>query len=238
MASVENIIRDSICSTCGPEGLEKFSAAGYDRCSFVDVAGTPDLESLTTALLDVFAPEKASAIAGDLGKRLRSTTIDSNKHDDKDERFTHYFQAQPDDVKDLVVEARRVRQAMGKEVMEYGYNSPNADLMDPLEGEIYGFVHGRNTHTSLDIMDFIGYLKSKGYIIQDSIILTKLYEKIEQRKKDEKFALEQVIAGFLKQNPAMSDSEVAGFIRQTAANWHIDDRYEIDRMIRDALLRR
>jgi len=238
MASVENIIRDSISSACGSEGLKKFSAAGYDRYSFVDLTGAPDLESLTTALLEVFAPEKASAIAGDFGKRLRSERVNDNSNEGHEMSF-HHLQAQPDDVRGMVAEARQIRKAMGKEVVDYGYNAtPKEDITDPLEGEIYGFVYGRNIHTSLDIMDFIGYLKGKGYIIQESILLTKLYEKIEQRKKDEKFAFEQVIRGFLRQNPSMSESEMAGFIQQMAANWHICDKDEIERMIRDALLRR
>ncbi|HMK48022.1 MAG TPA: hypothetical protein VK436_15485 [Methanocella sp.] len=238
MASVEHIIRDSISSACGPEGLKKFSAAGYDRLSFVDVAGEPDLESLTTALLEVFAPEKASAIAGDFGKRLRSEPVD-NDSNDGDALFSHHSQAQPDDVRGMVAEARQIRKAMGKEMVDYRYNATlKTDMTDSLEGEIYGFVYGRNIHTSIDIMDFIGYLKGKGYNVQESILLTKLYEKIEQRKKEEKYALEQVIRGFLKQNPSMSESEVAGFVRQMAANWHICDRDEIERMIRDALLRR
>ena len=215
----------------------QFTEAGYGESAFVKADGTPDLQGLTLALLNVFPPEKASVIAGDFGRRLRSIPVSSARDNSRDEVFAKYFNAPSGEVKSLIIEARRVREAMGKEIVDYGHIELKVDTVDPIDREITGFVHGQNTYSSLDILYFTRYLKSKGYSIQECIVLEKVYEKIEQRKKEEKFALEQRIEGFVSKNPAPKDGDIQKFIDLLGESGLACDRQEIRRMIRDALLR-
>ncbi|WP_424358028.1 hypothetical protein [Methanocella sp. MCL-LM] len=235
MSSFSTLLRESITFACGHEGFEQFCAAGYGESTFADSDGAPDLHGLTSALLSVFPPEKASVIAGDFGRRLRSMTgVDGESGEDV---FVKYFNTPSGEVKGLIIEARRVREAMGKELVDYGHEGLKVDTVDPIEREIAGFVYGRNTFTSLDILDFTRYLKSKEYSFQECIVLEKVYEKIEQRKKEEKIVLEQRIAGLISQNPAPKAHEISSFIERLNDLIVADDRHEVQRMIRDAMLR-
>ena len=238
MANLGGILLESITFACGQEGVKQFTEAGYGESAFLKADGTPDLQGLTSALLNVFPPEKASVIAGDFGRRLRGIPVSHDKDGSKEEAIAKCFNAPSGEVKSLIIEARRVREAMGKEIVDYGHIELNVDTVDPIDREIAGFVHGQNTYSSLDILDFTRYLKSKGYSIQECIVLEKVYEKIEQRKKEEKFALEQRIERLLSENPAPKDAEIKKFVDQLGESGLACDRQEVQRMLRDAMLRR
>lgn len=238
MASVNTLLRESITFACGQEGLDQFAAAGYSETAFLKGDGVPDLPGLTTALLSVFPPEKASVIAGDFGRRLRNLASSVSGGSESDDVFVKYFNAPSGEVKGLIIEARRVREAMGKDLVDYGHSGLKVDTVDPIDREVSGFVYGRNTYTSLDIMDFVRYLKSKGYSFQESIVLQKVYEKIEKRKKDEKSSLEQQILSFLAETPSPKDDDIQRFLESLPGSGIACDRHEVRRMIRDAKLRR
>ena len=236
MSSISTILRESITFACGHEGYDQFCAAGYGESTFARDDGTPDLHGLTSALLNVFPPEIASVIAGDFGRRLRSmSTSDDETGEDV---FVRYFNTPSGEVKGLIIEARRVREAMGKELVDYGHEGLKIDTVDPIEREIAGFVYGRNSFTSLDILDFTRYLKSKEYSFQENIVLEKVYEKIEQRRKEERIVLEQRIAGFISKNPAPNGSELSSFAEGLKDLCIACDRQEVMRMIRYEQLRR
>lgn len=237
MASVKSILQESITFACGPEGVEQFARAGYGESTFVKEDGSPDLPGLTSALLNVFPPEKASVIAGDFGRRLRSMPAKKGDDSESEDVFVKYFNAPSGEVKGLIIEARRVRESMGKEMVDYGHVALKVDTIDPVDREITGFVYGRNTYTSVDILDFTRYLKSKSYSFQESIVLEKVYEKIEKRKKEERLSIEQRITAFVLDNPAPQEPKIASFIDELSKNNVTCDRQEMRRMLRDAVLR-
>lgn len=237
MANLGGMLRESIEFACGQEGVKQFTEAGYGESAFLKADGNPDLQGLTLALLNVFPPEKASVIAGDFGRRLRAMPASHAMDGSRDEAFAKYFNAPTGEVKGLIIEARRVREAMGKEIVDYGHVELKVDTVDPIDREITGFVHGQNTHSSLDILDFTRYLKSKGYSIQECIVLEKVYEKIEQRKKEEKFALEQRIEVLLSEKRAPNEADILKFIDTLGESGLAWNGQEVRRMIRDAMLR-
>lgn len=232
----DTLLRESILFTCGPEGLKKFQATEYKDRLFVREDGSPDYQELNIALSGVFLPEISIVIAGDYVRRIREG-FNGEKMSYSEEIFQKYFSAPPDEVKDIVLEARKMRVAMGKEVAVFQRETEDNDPAVRLEREIFGFVYGSTKLSSIEIMDFTRYLRHKGYHFKDYIVLEKIYKDIEERKKENKQILEKRIEALIVADPSLTDASVYGFLENLTITGYIYDRDDVRRMIRDARLR-
>jgi hypothetical protein len=109
---------------------------------------------------------------------------------------------------------------------------------ETLETEIRKFVIARKAHTSVDIMDFIRYLKDKGYHFQENIVLENIYTWLEERKSRERAALMADILGFLERLPWPTENEVSVFIEQKKNDGIMCEGSEIKRMILVEMIRK
>jgi hypothetical protein len=124
MSDVEEILRDSIQDKCGMGGLMKFNALYTGGFETTD--GKPDLAGISAAVSGTFPADQASAIMDAISRKL-----EADGHPEKRHRVAHaesqhgeilevpaafakYFNADPNHVRDIVNEARRMRAAMGK----------------------------------------------------------------------------------------------------------------------------
>lgn len=113
-----------------------------------------------------------------------------------------------------------------------------AEPASAVDEEIRRFVYGRTAYTSIDNMDFIRYLKDKGYSLQDYIVLEKIYVTIEERKKEARFAIEQEIEGLIDAIQAPGESDIRGFLRRLCEAGLVFEEEDVRRRIRGAALRR
>ncbi len=113
-----------------------------------------------------------------------------------------------------------------------------AEPASAVDEEVRRFVYGRTAYTSIDIMDFIRYLKDKGYSLQDYIVLEKIYVTIEERKKEARFAIEQEIEGLIDAIQAPGESDIRGLLRRLCEAGLVFEEEDVRRMIRGAALRR
>ncbi len=102
---------------------------------------------------------------------------------------------------------------------------------EALESEIAAFAEARKAYSSVDIMDFIRYLRDKGYHFQESSVLESVYTRIEERKSRERAALMADIQGFLGRMPWPTESEVSVYIEQKKSEGIVYEGAEIKRMI-------
>ncbi|BAI62560.1 conserved hypothetical protein [Methanocella paludicola SANAE] len=102
---------------------------------------------------------------------------------------------------------------------------------EALESEISAFAEARKAYSSVDIMDFIRYLRDKGYHFQESSVLESVYTRIEERKSRERAALMADIQGFLGRMPWPTESEVSAYIEQKKSEGIVYESAEIKRMI-------
>jgi hypothetical protein len=107
-----------------------------------------------------------------------------------------------------------------------------------LEAEIRKFVMARKAYTSVDIMDFIRYLKDKGYHFQENIVLENVYTWLEERKGRERAALMADILGFLERLPWPTENEVSAFIERKKCDGVMCESSEIKRMILVEMIRK
>lgn len=217
------------------------------------------------------------------------------------EAFAQYINADPNNVRDIIIEARRLRVAMGKmspgqagislehtpvpedgkgpwtekpaaaaeehavsiaaaetenaratekpaTIVEVSASIPTiARAIDSqaapespatIEDEVSQFVSIHSDCSSIDIIDFIRYLKGKGYSIQERIILEKIYVKIEDRKKEARTTVEKAVEKLINSTPDPSESQKKSFMQRLKDTGLICDEDEVKRMIRTAALRR
>jgi hypothetical protein len=110
--------------------------------------------------------------------------------------------------------------------------------IDRLDTEMKGFVDARKAYTSVDIMDFIRYLKDKGYHFQENSVLEGVYTWLEERKTRERAALLTDIQGFLERTPWPAESEVSAYVDQKKSEGVMCDVSEIKRMILVEMIRK
>ncbi|WP_174589691.1 hypothetical protein [Methanocella conradii] len=160
-----------------------------------------------------------------------------------------YLETEASDVRGLINEARRIRIAMGKasqaalqaatpEPIVHVTHVPSTP--EPrveglneitLDDEVKRFVDARRAPTSVDIMDFIRYLKDKGYSFQENVVLEKVYAGIEELKSRERAELRADIQAFLKGVPWPSEGEVSAYIERKKSEGVLCESAEIKRMI-------
>lgn len=109
---------------------------------------------------------------------------------------------------------------------------------EELEREIHAFLEGQKAYTSIDIIDFIRYLKDKGYTFQENNVLEKVYLKIEERKSKTRASIVSEIGRFLEERPWPSEEDVSGFIEKLKTGGLIYDDAEVKRMIRIEMFRK
>jgi hypothetical protein len=109
---------------------------------------------------------------------------------------------------------------------------------ETLESEIAGFLGARRAYTSVDIMDFIRYLKDKGYHFQENSVLEKVYTWLEERKSRERAMLMTDIQSFLDRLPWPREDEVSAYIEQKKCDGIVCEPAEIKRMILVEMIRK
>ena len=107
-----------------------------------------------------------------------------------------------------------------------------------LDAEINRFIAGRKSYTSIDIMDFIRYLKDKGYHFQENTVLEKVYIWLEERKNRERNQIMVDIQAFLETTPWPSENEVTAYIERKINAGTMCEGDEIKRMILVEMIRK
>jgi hypothetical protein len=107
-----------------------------------------------------------------------------------------------------------------------------------LDAEINSFIAGRKSYTSIDIMDFIRYLKDKGYHFQENTVLEKVYIWLEERKNRERNQIMVDIQAFLETTPWPSENEVTAYIERKINAGTMCEGDEIKRMILVEMIRK
>ncbi|HUL62858.1 MAG TPA: hypothetical protein VLT35_07320 [Methanocella sp.] len=115
---------------------------------------------------------------------------------------------------------------------------PIAGPASTIDGEVRQFAYGRKVCTSIDIIDFIRYLKDKGYSFQEQIVLEKIYVTIEERKKEARSAIEKEVEGFIDATQAPDESDICGLVERLDSAGLVFDEDDVRRAVRDALMRR
>jgi len=87
-------------------------------------------------------------------------------------------------------------------------------------------------------MDFIRYLKDKGYHFQESSVLESVYTWVEERKSRERAALLADIQSFLDRMPWPTESEVSAYIDHKKSEGIMCESSEIKRMILVEMIRK
>jgi len=124
-------------------------------------------------------------------------------------------------------------------VTELKVPPPGVELSpEAMEAEVRRFVAARKAYTSVDIMDFIRYLKDKGYHFQENIVLENVYTWLEERKSRERAALMADILGFLERLPWPTENEVSAFIEQKKSDGVMCESSEIKRLILVEMIRK
>jgi hypothetical protein len=309
MSNVEEILRESIENKCGLGGLMRFNAL-YTG-SFETADGRPDLPGIGAAINGAFPADQAATIMAAVTRKIDSGRQPANGHAAAThvrpgsesrvvpQAFAKYFDADPNNVLDIVNEARRMRAAMGKSMpsqwaphsdraivsegrkadapaetalaekvteiktaVEERAKTPEPEkqpaekapparqatvtprpprvIAEPLSAadeEIRRFVYGRTACTSIDIIDFIRYLKDKGYSLQEYIVLEKIYVTIEERKKEARFAIEKEIEGLIGGTKAPEEPDIGGLLQRLREAGLVFEEEDVRRMIRRAVLR-
>lgn len=153
--------------------------------------------------------------------------------------------AEPKNVESQVLEPNRVEpKKVEPKVLEPKWEEPKVEpasielSQETLEGEIRKFIVARKAYSSIDIMDFIRYLKDKGYHFQENIVLADVYTWLEERKSRERAALMADILGFLASTPWPTENEVSAFIEQKKSDGVMCESSEIKRMILVEMIRK
>ena len=116
---------------------------------------------------------------------------------------------------------------------------PGRELpQEVLDAEISSFIASRKSYNSIDIMDFIRYLKDKGYRFQENTVLETVYTWLEERKNRERSQLMADIQGFLAATPWPSENEVTAYIEKKLNDGTICEGDEIKRMILVEMIRK
>jgi hypothetical protein len=140
MSNVEEILRESIVDQCGPGGLLRFNA--LYRGGFETADGRPDLTGISAAIGGAFPADQATAIVAVVTKRLEpdgqpvdrpavagaETVVSEGQGSPL--ALAKFFAADPNHVRDIVNEARRVRAAMGKSMPPRWVATPDRMVMN------------------------------------------------------------------------------------------------------------
>jgi hypothetical protein len=306
MNYIEEILCESIEDECGLAGHMRFNA--LYSCSFETADGQPDTAGIRAAVNGAFPEDRAAAIMAAVTKKLdqagkfrKNQPPAPAEGQDGSQVFAKYFNVDPNQVRDIVHEARRLRSAMGKSMPSQWAPHSDKGVVTPAPGtearveaaltekvteikiaveerttpvaekplpekaptpadppapvvlrppriivepasavdeEVRRFVYDRTAYTSIDIMDFIRYLKDKGYSLQDYIVLEKIYVTIEERKKEARFAIEQEIEGLFDVKQAPGESDIRGLLRRLCEAGLVFEEEDVRRKIRGAALRR
>jgi len=331
MSSVDSVLRESVLYACGLSGVLRFSEVCRDSYALDD--GSPDMAGIREALAAVLTGDQAAAVLAYFTKRMEiyarepaataPAPASANEGDvqavqkdrlldaqtlETSQVFKKYFNADPNHVRDIVNEARRVRMAMGKSIngpvmLEADNPSPDGIMTGPvriakaviektledkpsmvevigllkmeaampepvpesspeapaaeapapaevrmphavvvpeseIDREIADFVYGQDACSSIDIMDFIRYLKDKGYSFQEYIVLEKIYVIIEEKKKAARSAIEKEVEGLFMGAQGPAEPEISGFFKRLKSAGLTYEEDDVRRMIRTAALRR
>ncbi len=109
---------------------------------------------------------------------------------------------------------------------------------DVLESEIDRFIGARKTYSSVDIIDFIRYLKDKGYLFQENTVLEKVYNWLDDRKNKERDFLMADIHNMLARTPWPTESEVSAYVEEKKGEGVMCEGSEIKRMILLEMIRK
>jgi hypothetical protein len=251
MGDFSAILQNAIVNVTGSEGLEKFQRAGKaDEAKRIPGPDDSlDLQALMSTLSSVFPDERASAIADQVLAEYAGIKPgdDDARGDARVDSLAKYLEADAGDMRGLLDEARRIRVAMGKasraaEPIAHATHAPEPREEDPgeitLDEEVRKFVHSKKAPTSLDIMDFIRYLRDKGYPFQEKAILEKVYAEIEELKSLERAELVADIQAFLKGAPWPGEDEVSAYIERKKGEGVLCESAEIRRMVLAEMMRR
>jgi hypothetical protein len=208
-------------------------------------------ESLKSISPEQIRMELAARLPGTLGHDAAETRAGepAGPVDEATASFAREVNADPRHVQDIVFEARRLRTVMGKEGL-----SAEADARDgkageagaasapatpePLDEEVARFVQDQSACSCIAIIDFIRYLKDKGYSIQERTVLEKIYVKIEERKKEAREAVKKEVETLIDGTSEPSEPQIASFIQRLGDTGLIYEEDDVRRMIRTAALRR
>lgn len=109
---------------------------------------------------------------------------------------------------------------------------------EALEAEMNAFAGERKSYSSVDIMDFIRYLKDKGYHFQENSVLESVYTWVEERKSRERATLLADIQSFLDRMPWPTENEVSAYIDHKKSEGIMCESSEIKRMILVEMIRK
>lgn len=133
-------------------------------------------------------------------------------------------------------------------VMSAPLKKPDADILSmpraiaepvsEIDREIEQFAYGRTTYSSIDILDFIRYLKDKGYSFEECIVLEKVYVKIEERKKEARSTIEKEVEGIFRSAQAPGEPDIIGLVRRLRETGLVFEEEDVRQMTRIAALRR
>ena len=113
-----------------------------------------------------------------------------------------------------------------------------ADTEPDIDREIRQFAYGQTAHSSIDIIDFIRYLKDKGYSFEESIALEKIYVRIEERKKEDRSAIEKEVEGLFYGARAPAEQDICDLIERLRESGLVFEEMDVRRLVRVAALRR
>ena len=109
---------------------------------------------------------------------------------------------------------------------------------DVLESEINRFMGEGKAYSSVDIIDFIRYLKDKGYHFQENTVLEKVYTWLDDRKNKERDRLMVDIHDMLTRTPWPTESEVSVYVEEKKSEGIMCEGSEIKRMILLEMIRK
>jgi hypothetical protein len=310
MSDVIGVIREAILGTCGLGGMLKFNALYAGGFEIGD--GEPDLPAINEAICKTFPPDQATGIMVAVTKKLgilpslpvleaAASAAESPQDNGPDGTVTlaKYFNADPNSVRDIVAEGRRMRLAMGKPIVEPpgqpaerpadtgvaagkaateavaekktekaveilrtapggttagspavpkpakmpGLTAviklrPVAEPVPEIDREIERFAYRQTAYTSIDIIDFIRYMKDKGYSFEESIVLEKIYVKIENRKKEARSTIEKEVEGIFDGARTPAEPDISRLIGRLRKNGLVFEEEDVRRLARVAALRR
>jgi len=180
----------------------------------------PGLPADSTAVPGIAASKDVTEIM--TGKRTEKTAENPLA---APERTIVNHPAAPEPVKSPAVAVMRKPRAITEPVSE-------------IDREIEQFAYGQTAYSSIDIIDFIRYMKDKGYSFEKCILLKKLKVKIEERKKEARSTIEKEVEGIFKGAQAPTEPDISGLIWRLKETGLVFEDEDVRRIVRVANLRR
>jgi len=107
-----------------------------------------------------------------------------------------------------------------------------------IDREIEQFAYRQTAYSSIDILDFIRYMKDKGYSFEECMVLEKIYVKIEERKKQARSTIEKEVEGIFRSAQAPGEPDIIGLVRRLRETGLVFEEEDVRQMTRIAALRR